>query len=40
LLQLRYRGAPSNIPHVTVPIWIPVTGFVTCLVMMTAGLVR
>jgi basic amino acid/polyamine antiporter, APA family len=40
LLQLRYRGAPSNIPHVTVPIWIPVIGFVTCLVMMTAGLVR
>ena len=35
-----YRGAPSNIPHVTVPIWIPATGLVTCVPMMTGALFR
>jgi APA family basic amino acid/polyamine antiporter len=40
LLTLRYRGVPSNISHVTVPIWIPVTGLVTCLAMMAGALFR
>ena len=40
LLRLKYRGAPSNIPHVTVPIWIPATGLVTCVAMMTGALFR
>ena len=40
LLRLRYRGVPSSIPHVTVPIWIPATGFVTCIAMMAGALLR
>jgi APA family basic amino acid/polyamine antiporter len=40
LLRLRYRGVSSNIPHVTVPIWIPVIGFVTCIAMMAGALFR
>ena len=40
LLRLRYRGVSSNIPHVTVPIWIPVIGFVTCIAMMAGALLR
>ena len=38
LLRLRYRRVPSNIPHVTVPIWIPAVGFVTCIAMMMGAL--
>jgi APA family basic amino acid/polyamine antiporter len=38
LLRLRYRGAPSRNPHVTVPIWMPVLGFVTCIAMMAGAL--
>ncbi|MFY9951631.1 APC family permease [Bradyrhizobium sp.] len=40
LLRLRYRGVPSNIPHVTVPIWIPAIGLVTCVAMMAVALFR
>jgi amino acid transporter len=40
LLRLRYRGVPSSIPHVTVPIWIPATGLVTCIAMMAGALFR
>jgi amino acid transporter len=40
LLRLRYRGVPSNIPHVTVPIWMPVAGLVTCIAMIAVGLFR
>jgi APA family basic amino acid/polyamine antiporter len=40
LLRLRYRGVQSDIPHVTVPIWIPLAGFVTCLAMMAGALFR
>jgi basic amino acid/polyamine antiporter, APA family len=39
LLRLRYRGVTSNIPHVTVPIWIPAIGLVTCVAMMAGALV-
>ena len=38
LLRLRYRGVRSDNPHVTVPIWIPVAGFVTCVAMMAGAL--
>jgi len=40
LLRLRYRGVPSSNPHVTVPIWMPATGFATCLAMMAGALFR
>jgi basic amino acid/polyamine antiporter, APA family len=40
LLRLRYRGVVSMIPHVTVPIWIPATGLVTCFAMMAGALFR
>src|SRR5450759_1727047 len=38
LLRLRYRGVRSNIPHVTVPIWVPAAGLVTCVAMMAGAL--
>ena len=40
LLRLRYRGVSSNIQHVTVPIWIPAIGFVTCIAMMAGAMLR
>lgn len=40
LLRLRYRGVPANIPHVTVPIWIPAIGLMTCIAMMAAAFFR
>jgi len=40
LLWLRYRGVPSPNPHVSVPIWMPVAGFVTCIAMMAGALFR
>lgn len=40
LLRLRYRGVPSSNPHVTVPIWMPATGFATCIAMMAGALFR
>jgi basic amino acid/polyamine antiporter, APA family len=40
LLRLRCRRVPSDIPHVTVPTWVPATGFVTCVAMMAGALLR
>jgi amino acid transporter len=40
LLRLRYRGVASPNPHVSVPIWMPVAGFVTCIAMMAGALFR
>ena len=40
LLWLRYRGVRSDNPHVSVPIWIPAIGLVTCLAMMAGALFR
>jgi APA family basic amino acid/polyamine antiporter len=40
LLWLRYRGVPSTIPHVRVPIWMPAAGLVTCVEMIAVGLFR
>jgi amino acid transporter len=38
LLWLRYRGAPSLVPHVTVPVWVPATGLATCAAMIAHAL--
>jgi len=38
LLRLRHRGVRSGAPHVTVPIWIPAAGLVTCVAMMAGAL--
>lgn len=38
LLRLRYRGVRSNIPHVTVAIWMPAIGLVACIAMMAVAL--
>ena len=40
LLQVRRRRTPAHGPHVTVPIWVPAAGLVTCLAMIAAGLLR
>jgi amino acid transporter len=40
LLRLRYCGVRSDRPHVTVPVWIPAIGLVTCLAMMAGALFR
>jgi amino acid transporter len=40
LLRLRYRRVPSEMPHVTVPIWIPAIGLVTCIATMAGALFR
>jgi amino acid transporter len=40
LLWLRYRGVPSTIPHIRVPIWMPAAGLVTCVAMIAVGLFR
>lgn len=39
LLRLQYRGAQSSGPHVTVPIWMPVIVFSTCVAMMMSALI-
>jgi len=38
LLWLRWRGAESLVPHVTVPVWVPATGFATCAAMIAHAL--
>jgi len=40
LLRLRYRDVRSDNPHVTIPVWIPAIGFLTCLAMMAGALFR
>jgi APA family basic amino acid/polyamine antiporter len=40
LLRLRHRGVRSDNPHVSVPIWIPAIGLVTCLAMMAGAFFR
>jgi amino acid transporter len=40
LLRLRYRDVRSDHPHVSVPLWIPAIGFVTCLAMMAGAWFR
>lgn len=38
LLHLRYRGADTRVPHVTVPVWVPALALVTCLAMIVHAL--
>ena len=38
LLRLRYRGIESRVPHVTVPVWVPLIGLATCVAMIAHAL--
>jgi APA family basic amino acid/polyamine antiporter len=38
LLQLRYRRVQSDVPHLTVPIWVPAVGLTTCIAMIASAL--
>lgn len=38
LLRLRYRGVESQVPHVTVPTWVPAIGLATCAAMIAQAL--
>jgi amino acid transporter len=38
LLRLRHKRLQSHGPHVSVPIWVPVAGFATCLAMIASAL--
>ena len=38
LLRLRYLGAESPAPHVTVPVWVPAIGVATCTAMIAQAL--
>ncbi len=40
LLSVRYRRVISKVPHVTVPIWMPVAGLVTCIAMISSALLK
>jgi amino acid transporter len=40
LLQLKYRRVRSTAPHVSVPVWVPVAGFVICAVMIATALLK
>jgi len=40
LLLLRYRRTESRVPHVSVPVWVPAIGLVTCAVMIASALLR
>ena len=40
LLRLRFRGVKSDVPHVTVPIWVPVIGVATCVAMIASSIFR
>ena len=37
LLRIRARQLPSTTRHVSVPIWVPATGLLTCLVMIATS---
>ena len=40
LLRLRYRRVRSPGPHVSIPVWVPVAGFVTCAAMIASSLLK
>lgn len=40
LLRLRFRGVKSDVPHVSVPIWVPVIGVATCIAMIASSMFR
>ena len=40
LLRLRYLRVTSNISHISIPIWVPAVGFVTCVAMIAISVFR
>lgn len=40
LLRLRYRGALSSHPHVSVPVWVPALGVIACIAMITSSFLK
>ena len=40
LLRLRHRRVRSPGPHVSVPVWVPAAGLVTCLAMIASAALR
>jgi amino acid transporter len=40
LLKLRYRGALSSHPHVSVPIWVPALGVIACIAMIASSFLK
>lgn len=38
LLRLRHRRVRSHGPHVSVPVWVPLAGFATCVAMIASAL--
>jgi len=40
LLRLRHRRVRSPGPHVSIPVWVPAAGLVTCLAMIASALLQ
>lgn len=40
LLRLRRIGVHSAVPHVTIPVWVPWLGLLTCLAMIASSLLK
>jgi amino acid transporter len=40
LLRLRYKRVRTDTAHVTVPVWVPAMGLVTCLAMIASSLLK
>jgi APA family basic amino acid/polyamine antiporter len=40
LLRLRYLRTVSRVPHITVPVWVPAIGLVTCAAMIASALLK
>lgn len=40
LLRLRYRRVHTDTPHVTMPVWVPAMGLVTCLAMIAISFLK
>jgi amino acid transporter len=40
LLRLRYGRVRTDAPHVTMPVWVPAMGLVTCLAMIAISFLK
>jgi basic amino acid/polyamine antiporter, APA family len=40
LLRLHHRRVRSPGPHVSVPVWFPAAGLVTCLIMIASAFLK
>ena len=40
LLRLHHRRVHSHGPHVRIPMWVPAAGFITCLAMICAAILK